>query len=100
MKFHCFSCDASESLAETEEGSATAQAFPRLARREKSREREGGEHNGGSGARRAVAAFPKSDCALREVSGNETGIWEASQCFFDGCWPFSLSQHSAKVSIM
>lgn len=32
MKFHCFSCEASESLAETEEGSAAAQAFPRLAR--------------------------------------------------------------------
>lgn len=41
MKFHCFSCEASESLAETEEGSATAQAFPRLARPEKSREQRG-----------------------------------------------------------
>lgn len=41
---------------------------------------------------------PKSDGALGEVSGNETGIWEASQCSFDGCWPLSLlcggqSQH-------
>lgn len=45
---------------------------------------------------------PKSDGALGEVSGNETGIWEASQCSFDGRWPLSLlcggqSQHDATM---
>lgn len=93
MKFHSFSCEANDSLAEMEQGRHCSAGVLPLGSLRKEQRRRG---------RRAQWQFGGSshDCRipqirLAEVSENEAGIWEASQRSFDGCWPVSLITYSS-----